>query len=71
MLFFRSEEELQKWLGSNRAERGELFSIPKLWELSQRWYRDRMSPEYRGRTMEQVQEIFQEFGLTSHFWQIP
>ncbi|HJS20076.1 MAG TPA: hypothetical protein VJ785_15115 [Anaerolineales bacterium] len=70
MLFFRSEEELQKWLDSSQAERGELFSIPQLWEFSQCWYRDRMSPEYHGRMMEQVQEIFQEFGLTARFWQV-
>jgi hypothetical protein len=70
MLFFRSEDELQKWLHSRRAERGEVFSIQQLWELSQRWYVNRMSPDFRGRTVEQVQEIFREFGLTSWFWQL-
>lgn len=70
MLFFRSEEMLQEWLNCNTAERGEIFTIPQLWRLSQRWYRDRISPEYHGRTMDQVQEIFSEFGLTSRFWQM-
>jgi hypothetical protein len=68
MLFFRSEETLDKWLDSRKAERGAIFTIPQLWELSQRWYQDRMSPEYHGRTLEQVQEIFKEMGLTSSFW---
>ena len=68
MLFFRSEETLDKWLDSRKAERGAIFTIPQLWELSQRWYQDRMSPEYHGRTLEQVQEIFKELGLTSSFW---
>jgi hypothetical protein len=68
MLFFRSEDELHKWLGSRTAERGAVLSIPQLWELSKRWYRHRMSPEYHGRTIEQVQEIFREVGLTSEFW---
>ncbi len=69
MLFFRSEESIDKWLGSKKAARGATLSIDQSWELSQRWYQDRLSPEYHGRTMEQVQEIFKELGLTSAFWQ--
>jgi hypothetical protein len=70
MLFFRSEELLNEWLLSKNAGRGALFTIPQLWELSQRWYQDRMSPEFHGRTMEQVQDIFNEIGLTDEFWQL-
>lgn len=70
MLFFRSEEALDEWLVARKAARGAVFTIPELWELSQRWYRDRMSPDYRGRTIEQVQEIFSEAGLTSEFWRV-
>lgn len=68
MLFFRSEEMLNKWLDSNRVERGEVLTIPRLWELSKRWYHNRMLPDYHGRTLEQVQQIFDECGLTSSFW---
>jgi hypothetical protein len=71
MLFFRSEESLNEWLASKGAERGAVLTIPQLWELSQRWYHNRMSPDYHGRTMEQAQEIFKEVGLTSEFWQAP
>jgi hypothetical protein len=69
MLFFQSEEKLNKWLASNQVERGAVLSIPKLWELSQRWYENRMSVDYHGRSIEQVQEIFKEVGLRSEFWQ--
>lgn len=69
MLFFRSEELLETWLASNHAQRGAILSIPTLWELSKRWYHNRMSVEYHGRTVEQIQEIFAEAGLTSEFWQ--
>ena len=69
MLFFRSEEMLEQWLDSNDAQRGAVLSISTLWELSQRWYHNRMSVEYHGRTVEQIQEIFKEVGLTSEFWQ--
>jgi hypothetical protein len=70
MLFFRSEEMLNKWLSAKRAQRGAVFTIPQLWELSQRWYHNRISPDYHGRTMEQVQETFKEAGLTSDFWTV-
>ena len=69
MLFFRSEEALQEWLTLRKAERGAVLSIPQLWNLSQRWYQDRMSPKYHGRTVEQAQEIFRECGLIAEFWQ--
>ena len=69
MLFFQSEEILREWLGSRAVERGAVLSIPQLWELSQCWYHTRMSPDYHGRTLEQVQEILREVGLTSEFWQ--
>ena len=69
MLFFRSEEMLTRWLASQNGERGAVLSISKLWDLSQRWYRDRMSPKYRGRTTEKVWKIFEEAGLTSEHWQ--
>ena len=70
MLFFQSEESLNEWLLSNKAERGAVISIELLWKLSQRWYQNRMSPDYRGRTTEQAREIFKELGLTSEFWQV-
>jgi len=69
MLFFQSEESLNQWLFAQKASRGATLSIPRVWELSQRWYRGRMSPQYRGRTIQQAQNIFTELGLTSEFWQ--
>jgi hypothetical protein len=68
MLFFRSEETLDQWLAIRDMSHGATFSISQLWELSQRWYHNRMSHEYHGRTIEQVQAIFKEVGLTSSFW---
>lgn len=68
MRFFRSEEALHEWLVAQKAERGAVLSIHQLWELSQRWYHNRMSQEYRGRTTQQVLEIFRELELTSEFW---
>jgi hypothetical protein len=69
MLFFRSEEMLNRWLDSKNAVRGAVLSLAALWDLSQHWYRERMSPAYRGRAPGQVRKIFEEAGLTSEYWQ--
>ena len=68
MLFFRSEADLNAWLGTKKAARGETLTVSQLWQLSQRWYHNRMDVEYHGRTLEQVQEIFREVGLVASFW---
>jgi hypothetical protein len=68
MLFFRSEELLEQWLESKQLKRGAVLSLSQIWDLSQRWYHNRLSPDYRGRAADQVQEIFEEAGLTSEFW---
>ena len=70
MLFFRSEALLDQWLSEKHLERGAVLSIPRLWDLSQRWYQDRVSSHFHGRMAEQIREIFEEAGLTSAYWQI-
>lgn len=69
MLFFRSEEALNDWLTSHGAARGAVFTIPRLWQLSLRWYHNRMAPEFHGRTRQEVVAVFEAEGLTSEFWQ--
>jgi hypothetical protein len=69
MLFFRSEGSLNEWLESKKAARGATLSMDRLWELSKRWYHNRLSIEYRGRSVEEVQEIFKSLDLTDPFWQ--
>jgi hypothetical protein len=68
MLFFRSEETLDEWLAARNAVRGDVFTMPQLWDLSQRWYHNRLSPDYHGRSMEEVQSIFKDSGLIGEFW---
>ncbi len=68
-MLFRSEEAVDAWCEQRGVARGEVLALPRLWELSQLWYHNRLSPEYHGRTAAQVQEIFRQLGLTSSFWQ--
>jgi hypothetical protein len=52
------------------VQRGAVLTLAHLWQLTQPWYRDRLSPDFHGRTLEQAQEIFAEAGLTSEFWRV-
>ncbi len=48
--------------------RGEVLNINQVWDLAKYWYRNRLSPHYRGRTSAQAEAIFRQIGLTSPFW---
>ena len=70
MLFFRSEADLNAWLHEKDYTHGGTLTVAQLWQLSQRWYHNRMDIEYHGRTLEQVGEIFKEVDLVSEFWRM-
>jgi hypothetical protein len=58
---------LQQWRAQgNRG--GESLSLTQVWELSRRWYTDRLSVDFHGRNVTQVEEIFRSLNLTSEFW---
>jgi len=69
MLFFRSEADLVTWLQVKDYTRGAILTVPQLWQLSKRWYHNRLDVEYHGRTLEQIGSLFKEVGLVSDFWQ--
>jgi hypothetical protein len=55
--------------GSEVTE-GELVSLDTLQELARRWYGDRLSPDWRPRTLEESQAILDGVGLTGEFWRL-
>ncbi|MCY3865848.1 MAG: hypothetical protein OXG68_10465 [Chloroflexi bacterium] len=46
------------------------MTVDQVWDLSKRWYSDRMSPSFRGRRVEEAIAIFRALGLTDDFWTI-
>ena len=70
MLLFRSEENIEQWCRAAGMPRGETLTLDQVWALSQRWYADRLSPTYGGRSAEQMERIFQEIGLVGPFWRL-
>ncbi len=68
MLLFRSEENVAAWSQQRHLPQGQILSLEQVWQLSQRWYADRLSPDFSGRSIEQVEAIFQKVGLSGSFW---
>ena len=69
MLLFRSEEHVDRWCRAWRMERGAAFSLETAWRLAVAWLGpDRRDPEWRRRTVEEAEALFEELGLTGTFW---
>jgi len=70
MLIFRSEEHIDQWCAAWRLPRGATLSVEQAWKLADSWYHDRLSPDWRRRTVDEAHELFGSLGLTSEFWRL-
>jgi hypothetical protein len=68
MLFFRSEEMVDRWCAENDSPVRPLVSIAQLWGLAKAWYSTRLSPESRRPQPDEMRRIFDGLGLTGPFW---
>lgn len=69
MLLFRSEEHVDRWCRTWRMEHGAAFSLETAWRLAVAWCGpDRREPDWRRRTVEETEALFEELGLTGAFW---
>lgn len=73
MLLFRSEGHRDKGLAERNLSHGASFSVEQQWELARLWYgppHDRTSPEWRRRTPDEAEAVFDSLGLTGDFWRL-
>jgi len=71
MLFFRSEEHVDRWCQSWNLPRGAVLPLEKGWQLARIWYgEDRRQPSWRRRTLEETEAVFADLGLTSEYWNL-
>jgi hypothetical protein len=68
MVFLRSEEHLERWLGANGWEPGATVPAPQMNELAQAWWWSRLDPGWRPRSMEESQALLEHVGLKGAFW---
>jgi len=69
MNLFRSEEHIERWLGTRPS--GATLPVTKLSELAHAWWSDRLAPNWRPHTREHNQAILDRLGLTDAFWRLP
>jgi len=50
--------------------RGALMTIPQAWDLSQKWYGNRLEPDFRRPTIDEAHAIFASVGLNGPFWRL-
>ncbi len=50
--------------------RGAILSLETGWRLASIWYADRLEPDWRRRTTEEAQSVFDRLGLTGPFWRL-
>ena len=71
MLIFRSEEHLEKWLRDWHMPQGTIISLEQCWQLAQAVYGpDRRVPDWRRKTVDEIETLFAELGFTSPFWRL-
>jgi len=70
MVFLRSEEHEKRWLEENGWKPGAPLTPAKLNELAHRWWRARLDPDWRPRSVKESQAILDGLGLTGRFWRL-
>jgi hypothetical protein len=70
MLLFRSEEHVQKWSEGRRTPIGATLTPQQGWRLARAWFDDRLSPDWRRKTPQETQAVFDSLDLTGPFWHV-
>jgi hypothetical protein len=68
MLFFRSEDALDKWCKASQLSRQPTATLPQLWQMAMAWYANRLSAQARRPDADEIRQIFAGIGLTDAFW---
>jgi hypothetical protein len=71
MLLFRSEDHVDNWCRCWNQPRGALLTLEQTWGLASAWYsEDRRDPSWRRKTVDEIEPLFAQLGLTSDFWSL-
>jgi hypothetical protein len=68
MLFFRSEEHVNRWCQAHNLPRRPIISLEQLWFLATTWYGNRLTVESRRPGPDEMVGIFAAIGLEGPFW---
>lgn len=70
MLIFRNKNEVDEWCQRHNKPKGQVLPIGQVWELSKLWYGNYLDPDFKQKTKQEAEGIFEQIGLTSNFWKL-
>lgn len=70
ILTFKTESEIEAWCKRHNKPKGYVMSIEKVWGLSKLWYGNYLDPDFKRKTREIAQSMFEQMGLTGEFWKL-
>ena len=70
MLLFRSEEHAKSWCRERGMASGGTMSLSTGLELGREWYGNKLSPDWRRKTVDEAEAYFARLGLVGEFWQL-
>lgn len=68
MLFFRSEERIDRWCAATGHPRRPAVRFDQLWSMATTWYGSRLAADSRRPAPDEIRGIFAALGLTGEFW---
>ncbi len=69
-LIFENEAQVDHWCKQHNVKKGRVIAIEQAWELSKRWYGYYLSPDWKPKTAEGANQIFEAVGLTDEYWKL-
>jgi hypothetical protein len=60
---------VHQW-SSDAHRDGSIVSLDAFWALADRWYRDRLNPDWQRLPAAEVEALFTSFGLVGPFWEL-
>jgi hypothetical protein len=58
------------WCKVRGTAPGAIVDVPRLWQLAGKWYHDRLTRNWRRKTIAERQAILSEVGLVGPFWDL-
>ena len=70
MRLFRSEEHIDRWRSARDLPLGGTMTPEQCWRLAQAWYGDKLSPDWRRKSLEEAEALLAEIGLSGPVWSL-
>lgn len=61
---------MDRWCGLRGIQRGAVIPLAQCWELAKLWDVDRLRVDWRRKTVEEMEAIFDQVGLRGSFWSL-